>query len=142
MSKAWQRKKWQDKRKEILEKHDGTCQVCGEKKNPLVIHHTDSKGDIDYEALTSYIIICKGCHWHIHNGYDLCKCGKWKKWQYHTCWDCIPKEIKKRIKVSTVEVITPCGRKGLLSQIENEVMGYFEICHECDKLQGCKFMKE
>ena len=66
---------WLNKRKNILERDDNKCTVCGSKKN-LQVHHTfyykDQIAPWKYPD-DSLLTLCKGCHqnWHEHSEIEI-----------------------------------------------------------------------
>lgn len=56
--------RWQKKRLEIFERDNWTCQLCGDNKASLVVHHQDyfpNTNPWDYPS--EYLItICEDCH--------------------------------------------------------------------------------
>jgi hypothetical protein len=53
-----------------------------------------------YNNFENIQIICKRCHWAIHNNMNLCPIckKKYKKSNYEQCFDCLPDERKKQIE--------------------------------------------
>ena len=54
--------RWQKKRLEIMQRDNFTCQLCGDTKETLVVHHYKYAGDpwgVDDEYL---ITLCQDCH--------------------------------------------------------------------------------
>ena len=96
---ARHRKLWKDRRLELIK--DQVCIQCG-KDSDLCIHHTHWSAYLPqnfhlYESLSNklpFVILCRGCHNAIHNGYNLCpKClKKYKKIIYSQCFECSGKK--------------------------------------------------
>lgn len=92
---SWHRKKWKEKRAELIKK-TGCCEWCGSTKN-LCIHHPQKNNSLsqkEYESLKGTIVLCKRCH-HIYHKYNKILCQKCKK-HYHSvyyseCWHCAGK---------------------------------------------------
>lgn len=56
--------RWQKKRLEILERDNWTCQLCGDKKSTLFVHHRDYLRDRepwDYPG-DLLVTLCEYCH--------------------------------------------------------------------------------
>jgi 5-methylcytosine-specific restriction endonuclease McrA len=56
--------RWQKKRLEILERDDFMCQVCGDTKKTLIVHHKNyypNNDPWDYVD-TNFITLCNKCH--------------------------------------------------------------------------------
>lgn len=56
--------RWQKKRLEVLNRKSWSCQICGESKKPLHVHHlcysdTYNPWDVEDSALQS---LCEDCH--------------------------------------------------------------------------------
>lgn len=56
--------KWQKKRLEILQRDNFTCQICGDKKNTLHVHHRTylQNRDLWEYADTFFVTLCESCH--------------------------------------------------------------------------------
>lgn len=103
----------------------------------------------EYMDMNDTVILCKRCHFLLHKGWKLCpKCKeqgkiKWIKPHFDTCFDCLPKGVKKKIVDSTGKLYKyPCGRIERIDKISWSFMGSFEVCHECEKLQECKYLDD
>lgn len=62
--------RWQQKRLDVLNRDEWTCQLCGDKKTELHIHHfcydveTRDPWNVDDSALITY---CKSCHAYVES---------------------------------------------------------------------------
>lgn len=65
--------KWQRRRLEIMSRDEWTCQTCGDKESPLLVHHLEYRsglkpweyGDADL------VTLCGQCHGEAHSARPL-----------------------------------------------------------------------
>jgi len=135
------------------------CEWCGAIESlinnvKLVKHHiqyehyefipTSNKAE-HFEDIT--VMICKKCHFLFHKfGIKICgECKKrYHKIRYPMCYECY---IQSEIELNkTIEIGLPCGKRGVVSKLGYELMGWFEYCHDSgcfyDSNCCCKFMIE
>ena len=157
MRKPWQTKEWREKRAKFIK--DKSCEWCGSTETPLTIHHPQKKNTLSDEKYMSFegvMILCKRCAFAAHNRMHLCPSCK-KKFvpnRFDVCFNCLPLETKAEIKERRpllsiladsrrmIKVIAPCGRKEKISKLAYDVMGTFEVCHNCDKVNDCDDLKK
>lgn len=54
--------RWQKRRLQIMQRDDFKCQLCGDDKKTLNVHHLHYKG-MPWEALDKHLItLCESCH--------------------------------------------------------------------------------
>ena len=131
MRKPWQTKEWREKRLDFIK--GKVCEWCGSEEL-LTIHHPQLAHSLTYEEYISFkgtMILCRKCAFAYHKGLDLCPICKqrYKKRRFPSCFSC---------SGNGISVTTPCGRKQVITKLAFEVMGIFEVCHECDEIQNCK----
>lgn len=59
--------RWQKKRLEILERDKFTCQLCGDKRSLLVVHHLIYNNEPWDCPNNQLITICEDCHKKLHD---------------------------------------------------------------------------
>lgn len=60
--------KWQEKRKKVLKRANGTCEGCGDTEATEVHHLTyEHRGD---EFLFELVALCKSCHEKVHSEHE------------------------------------------------------------------------
>jgi hypothetical protein len=75
---------WQKKRLEVMEKAKFTCQLCGDEKTELHVHHPKyvyGKEPWDYENL---VCLCKNCHAKFHR-----ESPEIKEVKQAETWECV-----------------------------------------------------
>jgi len=66
-SKKLKDPRWQQKRVEILERDNFTCQLCGDKKTTLIVHHKEYKKCEPWDYHNDMLVtLCEDCHKKLH----------------------------------------------------------------------------
>lgn len=98
--------RWQKKRLEVLSKNDFSCEVCGDAKSTLHVHHKEyfkNREPWEYEV-DQLACICKECHQNEHDYIDPLK-----------------------MVSSYLDMDGPCGRGDFASLIVGYAAGYIDF---------------
>jgi len=67
--------RWQRKRLETMEAKDFCCEMCGDSKSTLNVHHKEYFKDLEpWQYVTDQLsVLCQNCHENLHSKIDVLK---------------------------------------------------------------------